>query len=143
MSSFNGWVTAREITELPGFSCAASTILRKAKNEQWTCRKREGVKGIAYEFHIESLPHDMQSAIREKVYQAVLASKPNEHALCVVGARRTTADRQDIALLRQCPVILERKVEELTTKQKQIADARDKALADLDKRRLAAKVVPA
>jgi putative transposase len=33
----------------------------------------EGVKGIAYEFLIESLPHDMQSAIREKVYQTVLA----------------------------------------------------------------------
>jgi putative transposase len=110
MSSFNGWVTAKEITELPGFSSAVSTILRKAKNEQWTCRKREGVKGIAYEFLIESLPHDMQSAIREKVYQTVLASKPGEHALRAVVARKATADRQDIALLRQCPVILEQKV---------------------------------
>ncbi|ANZ86656.1 MULTISPECIES: Mu transposase C-terminal domain-containing protein [Enterobacteriaceae] len=124
MSSFNGWVTAKEITELPGFSSAVSTILRKAKNEQWTCRKREGVKGIAYEFLIESLPHDMQSAIREKVYQTVLASKPGEHALRAVVARKATADRQDIALLRQCPVILEQKVGELTIKQKQIADAR-------------------
>lgn len=117
--------SAKELAQLklPGLPGASRNIRERAKKESWTFQKRKNIGG-GREYALESLPPEAQATIRERAYQAILANKHNENATCAIASRQPVADRDDITLLRQCPAVLERKVSELTEKQKRVADAR-------------------
>lgn len=57
------WFLTTELLNLPGMPNTVSGINYKAKNENWTKRKPEGVKGRAFEYNLKSLPHETQKAI--------------------------------------------------------------------------------
>ncbi|CAI1797311.1 TPA: DNA-binding protein [Serratia marcescens] len=57
------WITARDLSGLPGLPSNPSSVARKARSERWEHRQIEGIKGVAYEFNVYSLP----AQIREQV----------------------------------------------------------------------------
>ncbi|EKQ5431238.1 hypothetical protein P5Y16_000542 [Salmonella enterica] len=57
------WFTAAELAGLPGLAGEKSSINRRANKENWLKRQREGVRGVAFEFHISSLPSETRSAL--------------------------------------------------------------------------------
>lgn len=59
------WFTAAELAGLPGLAGEKSSINRRANKENWLKRQREGVRGVAFEFHISSLPSETRSALGE------------------------------------------------------------------------------
>lgn len=63
----NEWVTAKELAGIAGLPTNPSSIARKAKIEGWEFRQVTGVKGVAYEFNIYSLP----TSIKEDVLKAL------------------------------------------------------------------------
>ncbi|OWW14889.1 transposase, partial [Klebsiella variicola] len=116
--------TAQELADmrLPGLPETRPGIVARAKTNAWDSRARSG-RGGGNEYSLESLPTEAQEALREKIYQQVLATKTN-----ATPARASKCGeakpRKELALIRQCPALLEREVNSLTEKQKQIADAR-------------------
>ncbi|OWW14838.1 transposase, partial [Klebsiella variicola] len=107
---------------LPGLPSTSRNIRERAKKEGWQAQKRQGVGG-GCAYHVDSLPDEAQTVLREKIYQQVLSSKTNTmhaHASKCGEAK----PRKELALIRQCPALLEREVNSLTDKQKEIADAR-------------------
>ncbi|MGQ6204003.1 DNA-binding protein [Serratia marcescens] len=59
----NEWFSASELAGLPGLPGDKSSVNRKANKEDWKRRQRKGVKGVAFEFHITSLPPETQEAL--------------------------------------------------------------------------------
>ncbi|MDP8833897.1 DNA-binding protein [Serratia marcescens] len=57
------WITARDLSGIAGLPKNPSSVARKAKSENWEHRQIEGIKGVAYEFNVYSLPVQ----IREQV----------------------------------------------------------------------------
>lgn len=57
------WFTASELAGLPGLPSDKSSVNRKANKEGWERRQRAGVRGIAFEFHISSLPEITQKSL--------------------------------------------------------------------------------
>ncbi|MBT0370478.1 DNA-binding protein [Morganella morganii subsp. morganii] len=58
------WFNAKELEGMPGVPKLATNITRKAVAEDWVKRQRHGGKGVAYEYHINSLPEETQRAIK-------------------------------------------------------------------------------
>ncbi|MBG6244763.1 transposase, partial [Candidatus Symbiopectobacterium sp. 'North America'] len=92
------WVTAKDIAGLPGFPSAISSILRKAKKENWISRQKSGVKGIAYEFQLDALPSELQSAIRESYYNNLLQQRVVK---APAVAKTTASSSQLLEIVRQ------------------------------------------
>lgn len=66
MSSSNKeWLTIADLAAMrvPGLQVSSVTLHRKANKEKWKKRKREGVQGVAYEYHVSSLPPKAQAAL--------------------------------------------------------------------------------
>ncbi|EFC6707617.1 transposase [Escherichia coli] len=59
----NDWFSAKKLEGLIGLPKSSSAISRKARLEQWVFRQIHGVRGVAYEFHISSLPKETQVAL--------------------------------------------------------------------------------
>lgn len=59
----NDWFSAKKLEGLTGLPKSSSAISRKARLEQWMFRQIHGVRGVAYEFHISSLPKETQAAL--------------------------------------------------------------------------------
>ncbi|EOM2292729.1 transposase domain-containing protein, partial [Escherichia coli] len=59
----NDWFSAKKLEGLIGLPKSSSAISRKARLEQWVFRQIHGVRGVAYEFHISSLPKETQAAL--------------------------------------------------------------------------------
>lgn len=57
------WFTAAELAGLPGLARDKSSVNRKANKEDWVRRQRKGIKGVAFEFHISSLPLETRTAL--------------------------------------------------------------------------------
>ena len=57
------WYSASELAGLPGMPGDKSNINRRANRENWEKRNKEGTRGIAYEFHITSLPKETREAL--------------------------------------------------------------------------------
>ncbi|PWC24714.1 transposase [Brenneria nigrifluens] len=119
--SIGNWVTAKDIAGLPGLPSAISSVLRKAKKENWVFRQKSGVKGVAYEFQFDCLPSGVQNAIRQRYYEQLLQQQPTKSP---AKAKTTASSSQLLEIVRQCPAVLEQKTAELTQKQRDIADAR-------------------
>lgn len=59
MSSTNReWLTLADIVamHIPGLDISLTTLHRRANKEGWIKRKRDGIQGVAYEYHVSSLP---------------------------------------------------------------------------------------
>lgn len=63
MIASSEWFSAHELAGLPGLPGEKSSVNRKANKEGWKRRQRKGVKGVAFEFHITSLPTETQEAL--------------------------------------------------------------------------------
>ncbi|AIK14233.1 DNA-binding protein [Pectobacterium atrosepticum] len=61
--ALNEWFSASELAGLPGLPGDKSSVNRKANKEEWRKRQKKGVKGVAFEFHISSLPMETQEAL--------------------------------------------------------------------------------
>jgi putative transposase len=57
------WYSAKELEGKPGMLAHAANITRKAKLDGWEKRQAPGVKGVAFEYHIDSLPEQAKTAL--------------------------------------------------------------------------------
>lgn len=125
MTSLGNWVTAKEIAGLAGLPTAISSVLRKAKRENWVFRQKSGIKGIAYEFQLDCLPSHVQDSIRERYLNSLLTAEKKAIKTAVKGDLNPRVKAsQELDLMRQCPALLERSTGNLTKLQRDIADAR-------------------
>lgn len=119
----------KELVGLPGMPKTEKGIrealARRTNGAAELVRKREGSK--AFEYHIDALPAETQEVLRQRHYQEVMEA-PAETAApapAVIDTKKSTIKpREALQVLQQCPALLEREVSQLTSKQKQIADAR-------------------
>lgn len=56
------WFNSSELVGLPGMPTTASSILRKAKRENWKSRKHTGLGG-GNDYHITALPDETRAAL--------------------------------------------------------------------------------
>ncbi|HIF5903243.1 TPA: DNA-binding protein, partial [Raoultella ornithinolytica] len=127
--------SAEELAQmrLPGLPSTSRNIRERAKKEGWQAQKRQGVGG-GCAYHVDSLPDEAKTVLREKIYQQVLDSKTQ--TVASRGHKCGEAkSRKELALIRQCPALLDREVSSLTEKQKQIADARAALAMEVEKLR--------
>lgn len=64
MKEKKSWFQTTELIGITGLPKTTQGVNLKAKTEGWTKRKAEGVKGRAYEYHIDSFPKEVQQALR-------------------------------------------------------------------------------
>lgn len=120
------YLTANELIglpELPGTVQGIRLALKKrtGKHPEFV-RKREGTK--AFEYHIDCLPETAQEVVKQRHFNAVLEQKKTDNALETTVSNTSVKPVDELALMRQCPALLEREVSSLTADQKSIADAR-------------------
>ncbi len=72
------WYTTPELVGLVGMPKTIGGINYKAKNENWERRKPDGMKGRAFEYHIDSLPKEVQQALQGEIERQ--PSLPSEMA---------------------------------------------------------------
>ncbi|HDR1418401.1 TPA: transposase [Pasteurella multocida] len=70
------WLTTQELLGLPFMPKTTQGITFRAKQENWQRRRREGVKGNVFEYHLSDLPEETQKAIRLKFAIKTVAKKP-------------------------------------------------------------------
>ncbi|MDO9985279.1 DNA-binding protein, partial [Glaesserella parasuis] len=103
MGALQKFYNANELAEL-NLKCLPSSsrrIFEKAKRENWKSQKRQG-RGGGLEYELISMPEAVQTEIRSRFAVAVVESKP----------KKLPAVKADVDLAN------------LTTKQREIADAR-------------------
>lgn len=71
------WFQTTDLVDLYGLPSTVQGINKKARSEGWLKRKAEGVKGRAYEYHIDSFPKEVQQALgaRNQSLQADLSEQ--------------------------------------------------------------------
>lgn len=120
------WLTAKECVGLPDFPTRVQNIrsrLDKYSGENENLRRRRtGTK--AFEYHVDCLPEAAQEVIKQRHFNAVLEQKKTDNALEKTVSNTSVKPVDELALMRQCPALLEREVSSLTADQKSIADAR-------------------
>lgn len=57
------WYTAEELAHFEELPNNPSSISRKARMEGWDKRQKQGVKGKAHEYHVSSLPQNVQDKL--------------------------------------------------------------------------------
>lgn len=128
--------SVNDLTGLPGLPGTVQgirwTLNRVAEqNPDWR-RKRTGSK--AFEYHIDCLPHEARDAVLARHYQQVVESEKVVSAPAIdVVKKSAIKPRNSLEVFRQCPALLEREVAQLTTKQKEIADARSALAMEVSK----------
>ncbi|CAI0905272.1 Mu DNA-binding domain [Serratia rubidaea] len=60
------WFSARELTGIAGLPSSPQGINQMARREKWVSQRRKGVQGKAVEYHIDSLPPGVRSALMLK-----------------------------------------------------------------------------
>ncbi|WOR52591.1 Mu transposase C-terminal domain-containing protein [Citrobacter freundii] len=130
------WLTAKESVGLPGLPGMEHNIrncLNKRVGDSTELRRRRtGSK--AFEYHVDCLPEQAREIVKARHYHEVLKQSGCASA-SAAPKREVTTTRDELALLRQCPVLLEREVSDLTERQKQIADARALLAAEVERLR--------
>ncbi len=96
-------------------------------------RKRTGTK--AFEYHIDSLPIVTQEELKNRYYKEILSTQQVSKKETKTSSNIGSSDNGKLALIRQCPALLEREVGSLTDKQKEIADARAVLAMEVEKLR--------
>lgn len=60
------WFQTAELAGLPGMPTTTAGVTNKAKTDHWKKRKAVGVKGRAFEYHIDSLPLEVRMFLGEE-----------------------------------------------------------------------------
>ncbi|MGC6061315.1 Mu transposase C-terminal domain-containing protein [Enterobacter kobei] len=117
------------INELIGLSGMPGTVMgcRKALNKRINgaaelVRKREGTK--AFEYHIDALPAETQEILRKRHFSELMEQTAKAEPLDLPVVKKSIKPRNKLEIMRKCPALLEREVNTLTDKQRQISDAR-------------------
>ncbi|MGL9772894.1 MAG: DNA-binding protein [Sodalis sp. (in: enterobacteria)] len=119
------FVTVSELADLPRLPGTLQG-LRWSLNK-WTAnspdlvRKCSGTK--AFEYHIDCLPEQTREIIKQRHYKSLIAKSAAQPVDESVKHSTAIKPRDELAIMRQCPALLERKVQALNDQQKQIADA--------------------
>lgn len=118
------FVTVNELMGLPGLPGTVQglrfTLNKLAGNVPAMMRRREGTK--AFEYHVDCLPEQAREIVKAKAARQLL-SDAGDATLPVVRSVGVKS-REELVLMRQCPALVDRKVNNLTEGQKKIADAR-------------------
>ncbi|MGL9773756.1 MAG: Mu transposase C-terminal domain-containing protein, partial [Sodalis sp. (in: enterobacteria)] len=85
-------------------------------------RKRSGTK--AFKYHIDCLPEQTREIIKQRHYKSLIAQSPPQPVDESVKRSIAIKSRDELAIMRQCPALLKRKVQALNDQQKQITGAR-------------------
>ncbi|NTZ40693.1 transposase [Enterobacter sp. JMULE2] len=119
----------KELVGLPGMPKTEKgireSLAKRTGSVSELVRKREGTK--AFEYHIDALPAETQEVLRKRHYESLMETPAGVGVAeaSVDAPRKTTIKpREALQVLQQCPALLEREIDQLTGKQKQIADAR-------------------
>lgn len=70
------WITTQELLGLPLMPKTTQGIGLRAKQENWQRRRKAGVKGNVFEYHLTSLPLETQQAIKIQTALAQQADEP-------------------------------------------------------------------
>ncbi|HFQ7486671.1 TPA: DDE-type integrase/transposase/recombinase, partial [Klebsiella pneumoniae] len=120
------FVTVNELIGIPGLPSTVQglrlTLNKRASGSPELVRKREGSK--AFEYHVDCLPEEARRTFMERHYRQLLNNRDNGKERPVSARAESSRKSDELQLIRQCPALLEREVGSLTTKQKEIADAR-------------------
>lgn len=120
------FLTINEVVGLPGMPGTVQgcrkALKKRTEDNQGLVRNREGTR--AQEYHIDALPLGTQEAVRERHYQALMEQAAKAEPVATPAAKSSIKPRNKLALIRQCPALLEREVNTLTEKQRRISDAR-------------------
>ncbi|MGL9774422.1 MAG: DNA-binding protein [Sodalis sp. (in: enterobacteria)] len=120
------FVTVSELVGLPGLPGTLQglrwSLNMRTANSPDLVRKRSGTK--AFEYHIDCLPEQTREIIKQRHYKSLIAQSPAQPVAESLKPSTAIKSRDELAIMRQCPALLERKVQALNDQQKQIADAR-------------------
>lgn len=120
------WLTVQECVGLPGLPRMESNIrnrLNKQAGESDELRRRRaGTK--ANEYHVDCLPAEARQVVLDRHYNELLEQNADAAPVAATVVKSTIKPRNTLALIRQCPALLEREVNTLTSKQRAISDAR-------------------
>ena len=120
------FLTINELVGLPGMPGTVQgcrkALKKRISERPELARKREGSK--ANEYHIDALSVETQEAARDRHYNELLEQTVKAESVSTPVAKTSIKPRNKLALIRQCPALLEREVNTLTDKQRQISDAR-------------------
>ncbi|MEN3258483.1 Mu transposase C-terminal domain-containing protein [Sodalis endosymbiont of Spalangia cameroni] len=120
------FVSANELLKIPGLPETVQgmrlALNKWSKDSDQMKRKRTGTK--AFEYHIDCLPEQAREIVRQRHYKSLIAQAPAQPVDESVKRGTAIKSRDELAIMRQCPALLERKVQALNDHQKQIADAR-------------------
>lgn len=131
------FITVNELVGLPGLPGTQQGIRyamnKLAANSPELMRKRSGTKAI--EYHIDCLPADARDVIRQRHYQSVLEQSVGQAVDVPVKRSNTVKPTDELALMRQCPALIEREISALTARQKAVADARSALAMEVERLR--------
>ncbi|MGN5966235.1 Mu transposase C-terminal domain-containing protein [Klebsiella oxytoca] len=123
------FVIARELIGVAGLPKTEKGIrqalVRYSAGVPELSRKRAGSKAL--EFNINCLPANVREVVKQRHYSASFkptAIKKSELTPVKEAVKPSIKAAERVAVLRQCPALLESKASELTRKQREIADAR-------------------
>ncbi len=98
MSSKNKeWLSLADIAamHIPGLDFSLTTLHRRANREGWIKRKRDGIQGVAYEYHVSSLP------VEVRTFLGYIENDIIEPGLCSgssVATSKTLQQTKDVAI---------------------------------------------
>lgn len=101
------WFTTKELLGVGGLPTTYQGINKRAHQEVWRRRRRTGVQGRALEYHISSLPKNVQRALKENniiLINKLAAGEPLEVWTLADHQMRPVERDQVIALLLHCGV---------------------------------------
>ncbi|MDA5524752.1 Mu transposase C-terminal domain-containing protein [Yersinia kristensenii] len=121
------FLSVNELIGLPGMPGTApgvrAALNKRAGSSLELKRKRAGTK--AFEYHIDCLTEQQQEVIRERHLNSLLtAEKKAVKSAVNSDLNPRVKPKHELDLMRQCPALLQRSTNNLTTLQRDIADAR-------------------
>lgn len=117
------WYSFNELQGIAGIPKHNSSLIRMAKRQRWVSRQRAGVKGVTFEYHIDSFPEEVQKALHQRLAQQILEDTQLPVVVEQKAVKNVTV-RDELEVMVKCPELALREVQALTDKQKAIADAR-------------------
>jgi putative transposase len=117
------WVTSRDLTSIDKLPSTTQGINRRAKVEGWISRQRKGQIGNVVEYNIESLPLSIQNELKERFFISQMNGVNSSQVKVKPLSTKVNAGKA-LGIMRQCPAVLENKLNDLTEKQRIVADAR-------------------
>ncbi|MDK4650071.1 DNA-binding protein [Kingella kingae] len=111
------WVLSSDLIGLAGMPTTSRGITKKATTENWTKRRRQGVKGNVFEYEIASMPAEVQIAIAQKQMTQIMQQTPTLPEQ--KQPEKVSKKSQKLGLI---PV--EEGLQHLDNKQRAVADAR-------------------